>query len=73
MNAIKVNSSSIAEVHFDSKPFVILNDSGALGDEKLLQSIIAQANQGPVDMKKSFPSLPTPVKDHDSVKLCHHP
>jgi hypothetical protein len=50
MNVIKVKHYDIDDVNFDSKPLVILDDSEALGDDNLLQSIIAEANKALVDL-----------------------
>ncbi|KAI9782243.1 MAG: hypothetical protein M1839_005357 [Geoglossum umbratile] len=57
MNIVKVTHHDIDRVSFDSKPLVILDDSGALGDGKLLQSITAEADKEFVDIG-NLPSLP---------------
>lgn len=50
MHAIKVKHYDIDSVNFDSKPLVILDDSEALEDDKLLWSIIVEANNTLVDL-----------------------
>ncbi|KAI9774255.1 MAG: hypothetical protein M1840_004149 [Geoglossum simile] len=50
MDAIKVKHCDIDRVSFDSKPLVILDDSEALGDDRLLKVITAEIKDAIVDI-----------------------
>jgi hypothetical protein len=62
MKANIVKPIDIAAVTFDSGTLIILKDDEAFGDEDILRSIAAQADQARPSIP-NLPSVPFPVRD----------
>jgi hypothetical protein len=68
MKGNTVKPGGIEAVSFNNSTLIILEDDGAFGDEDVLQSIAAEADQARPSIL-SLPSVPFPVRDK-SVCTC---